>query len=54
MLIKGVALIFMLISFPFISYGAMREISWLWWSGLIALAIGGLIPAASRFFESSG
>ncbi|MEW5746793.1 MAG: hypothetical protein AB1805_15290 [Nitrospirota bacterium] len=53
MLIQGIALVLMLVSFPLISFGATGEAPWLWRAGLVALAIGGLIPAALRFFESA-
>ncbi len=54
MWLKGAALILMLVAFPLISFGATREISWLWWAGLIALAIGGAMPVVLRYKQPDG
>lgn len=40
--------VLLLVAFPLISIGTTRGPSMLWWAGLLALSIGGLIPPLQR------
>lgn len=40
--------ILLVAAFPLISIGTTTGPNWLWWLGLIALTIGGLIPPLQR------
>lgn len=40
-------------AYPLISLGTMQGSPVLWWLGLLALALGGLIPPARRFIAAS-
>jgi hypothetical protein len=46
---QGIALVLMLLSLPLISIGSTQGIAALWWPGLLALVVGGLIPPTTRF-----
>jgi hypothetical protein len=45
----AVSMALMLAAFPLISIGTMRGPDLLWWLGLGALFLGGLVPPAGRF-----
>lgn len=45
----SISLLLFLIALPLISIGTTRGPPILWWLGLIALGVGGLIPPAQRF-----
>lgn len=49
-LILGTSMLLMLASFPLVSIGTMRTSDALWWAGLLALGVGGLIPPLRRLF----
>lgn len=44
----GLALILLLAAFPLISIGTTSGPAFLWWTGLLALTAGGLIPPLQR------
>lgn len=44
-----VSLLLMLAAFPLISIGTTKGPPMLWWLGLAALGVGGLIPPVRRF-----
>lgn len=44
----GLSLILLIVAFPLISIGTSQGPSWLWWTGLLALTCGGLIPPVQR------
>ncbi|NYT60846.1 hypothetical protein H0A66_00700 [Alcaligenaceae bacterium] len=44
----SVSLVLMMAAFPLISIGTTTEHRLLWWSGLLALTCGGLIPPLQR------
>jgi hypothetical protein len=50
----GAALLLMLLAFPLTSLGTDRDLSWLWWTGLVVLAIGAAIPPIVRFAPLGG
>lgn len=45
----SLSMILMLAAFPLISIGTAQGPQWLWWFGLAALGLGGVIPPARRF-----
>lgn len=45
----SISLVLLLAAFPLISHGATSGPPALWWLGLAALAIGGLLPPLRRF-----
>lgn len=47
--VLSLALILLLAVLPLTSFGTTNEQPVLWWLGLIALLIGGLLPPATRF-----
>lgn len=49
LMVLGVALLIMLIPFFLISFGTTGNIPGLWWTGLILLGIGGVIPPITRY-----
>lgn len=53
-ILLSIALLLMLAAFPLISFGTSRNRPALWWSGLAALGIGGLIPPVSRYVFQEG
>ncbi|GKY86859.1 hypothetical protein [Sinisalibacter aestuarii] len=46
----ALSLAFLLIAFPLISIGTTNGPPLLWWLGLMALAIGGILPPLRRVF----
>lgn len=44
----SVALILLVVAFPLISIGTTSGPAFLWWTGLLALTAGGLIPPLQR------
>lgn len=50
----GIALILLLAAYPLISIGATQGIPALWWIGVAAVIIGGLIAPISRFVFDGG
>lgn len=49
--LQSIALVLLIAAFPLISYGTVGGDSTLWWLGLIALCVGGLLPVATRFLN---
>lgn len=47
--VLNIALIIMLIPFFLTSFGTMDESPVLWWTGLILLGVGGIIPPFVRY-----
>jgi hypothetical protein len=52
--VNGIALVLLLIPFVLISIGTMRETPALWWTGLVLLVIGALIPPITRYVPGNG
>ncbi|HEY0872863.1 MAG TPA: hypothetical protein VGD94_05275 [Vicinamibacterales bacterium] len=50
--VLSLSMVLLLAAFPLISLGTTRDSPLLWWLGLIALAVGGLIPPARRFLAA--
>ncbi len=48
--ILGISMLLLLAAFPLVSLGTMQGNDALWWSGLLSLAAGGLIPPLRRLF----
>ncbi len=46
----AVSMLLLLLTYPLVSIGTMQQSPVLWWSGLIALGIGGIIPPARRLW----
>lgn len=46
----GLSLVFLLAAFPLISIGTTSGPPFLWWAGLAALTIGGILPPLRRVF----
>lgn len=51
--LETLSLILLLIAFPIISVGATHGITWLWWIGLVAIVVAGLLPIWTRFMDHS-
>lgn len=49
----SVSLVLLLIAFPLISIGTTSGPPMLWWIGLGALAVGGILPPLRRFSTQS-
>lgn len=50
----GLALVLMLLAFPLTSVGTDRDVTWLWWAGVVVLVLGALIPPGLRFVDADG
>lgn len=48
----SLSLVLLLVAFPMISLGSTLGPPLLWWLGLLALVVGGLIPPAARFLAA--
>lgn len=48
----GLALVLMLLAFPLTSFGTDRDVTWLWWAGVVVLVLGALIPPGLRFVDA--
>lgn len=48
----SLSMLLLLAAFPLISIGTTGGPQWLWWLGLAALGLGGIIPPARRFLVS--
>lgn len=48
----SLSMLLLLVAFPLISFGTMQGPPLLWWLGLLALVVGGLIPPAARFLAA--
>ena len=49
----SISLVLLLIAFPLISIGTTSGPTMLWWLGLAALVIGGILPPLRRVFAPS-
>lgn len=49
LILLGIALILLLIAYPLVSIGTVQEIPAVWWIGLLALVLGGIIPPVTRY-----
>lgn len=47
-IVLGLSMLLLLAAFPLVSIGTMRDNEALWWTGLAALFVGGLIPPLRR------
>jgi hypothetical protein len=47
----GTALALMLVALPLVSVGTWNDEAWLWWTGLVVLAAGALIPPVARYVD---
>ncbi|MGD9617924.1 MAG: hypothetical protein AB7H90_22420 [Alphaproteobacteria bacterium] len=48
----GLSMVLLLAAFPLISIGTTQGPAYLWWLGLLALVLGGVIPPAQRFLAA--
>jgi hypothetical protein len=48
----SLSMLLLLVAFPLISVGSTQGPPLLWWLGLLALVVGGLIPPAARFLAA--
>ncbi len=48
----SLSMLLLLVAFPLISFGTTQGPPLLWWLGLLALVVGGLIPPAARFLAA--
>jgi|GEM_PF-1493178 len=44
-----IAFVLLLLPYPLISFGTVGDVDALWWLGLAALVVGGLIPPVTRY-----
>lgn len=51
--IETTAFVLLIVAFPVVSVGAAHGQEVVWWIGLIALVIGGLLPIWTRFMDHS-
>jgi hypothetical protein len=51
--LETLALVLLLLAFPVISAGTTNGSGWLWWIGLLAFVLGGLLPVWTRFMDHS-
>jgi len=49
LMVLGITLMLLLVSLPLISIGTMQDTPWMWWTGLILLAVSGLVPPITRY-----
>jgi len=49
LMVLGITLVLLLVSLPLISIGTVQDTPWMWWTGLILLALGALVPPITRF-----
>lgn len=50
--IQGLAFVLLMASLPLISIGATASVGFLWGTGLVLLALGGLVLAIARYTSS--
>ena len=50
---ETLALVLLLLAFPVISAGTTNDSRWLWWTGLLALVLGGVLPVWTRYLDHS-
>jgi hypothetical protein len=50
---ETIALVVLLVAFPVISLGTTEDIPAVWWLGLLAAALGGLLPVWTRYMDHS-
>jgi hypothetical protein len=51
--IETLAFVVLLLSFPVISLGTTHDNTPLWWTGLVALALSGVLPVWTRYLDHS-
>lgn len=51
---ETVALLLLFAAFPITSLGTTGGSGAVWWTGLISLVIGGLLPVLTRYMDHSG
>lgn len=47
--LQKISLVLMVVPFPLVLYGVLEGIAPLWWSGIVLMIVGGLIPPATRY-----
>jgi uncharacterized membrane protein len=47
--VQSIALVLLVAAFPLVSWGTTGGNNALWWLGIAALVIGGLLPVLTRF-----
>lgn len=47
--LQEISLVLMVAPFPLVLYGVLEGIAPLWWSGIVLMIVGGLIPPATRY-----
>jgi hypothetical protein len=50
---ETLAFVLLLLAFPIISAGATNDNRLVWWIGLLALGVGGVLPVWTRFMDHS-
>lgn len=51
--VETVAFILLLVAFPLISAGTTQDSAPLWWTGVVALVLGGVLPVLTRYMDHS-
>lgn len=51
---ETLALVLLFAAFPIISVGTTAGSGAVWWTGLISLIVGGVLPVLTRYMDHSG
>ena len=51
--VETLAFVLLLLAFPIVSIGTTRGSTLVWWLGLLAVVLGGLLPVWTRFMDHS-
>ena len=51
--VETLAFVLLLVAFPVISAGTTYDSGALWWTGLLALVLGGVLPVWTRYMDHS-
>ncbi|MFI6483575.1 hypothetical protein ACIBH1_36985 [Nonomuraea sp. NPDC050663] len=51
--IETIAFVLLLLAFPIISVGTTQGSAPVWWAGMVALLLGGVLPIWTRYMDHS-
>jgi hypothetical protein len=51
--VETLAFVLLLVAFPVISRGTTQDSRLLWWTGLVGLVLGGVLPVWTRYMDHS-